>query len=173
MIGIIAAVSLNDVIGKNGKLPWYYPADLSWFKRCTRGQTVVMGRKTFESIGSQPLPMRSNIIISSKNIEYIPVINGYKNLRFHSIKDFVSYIDLFVQHGVQWSKNIWFIGGRRIFEEAFEYADTLYLTKIPESTTGENLVYFPKWDMSKWQLMFGKQNSEDNRLWHFGYRRMK
>lgn len=126
MIKLIAACSANRVIGKDNKLIWHVPGDLKRFKELTSGHPVLMGRKTYESIG-RPLPNRKNIILT-RNKEYKPegclcysslieVLELYKN-------------DLFV------------IGGEEIYKQTMGYADEILLTLIHKDFEGD--AYFPE-----------------------------
>jgi len=121
---IIAAIARNRVIGKNGKLPWHIPEDLARFKQLTTGHTVVMGRRTFDSLDN-PLPSRVNIVITSK------VINGVK-----------SYPSLdFALQALKNEKEVFVIGGGRLFADALPHADELYLTLVDREVDGDT--YFP------------------------------
>jgi len=121
---IIAAIALNRVIGKNGKLPWHISEDLARFKQLTTGHTVVMGRRTFDSLDN-PLPSRVNIVITSK------VINGVK-----------SYPSLdFALQALKNEKEVFVIGGGRLFADALPHADELYLTLVDREVDGDT--YFP------------------------------
>lgn len=125
---MIAATSNNWVIGKNGKIPWSYPGDQKRFKELTINNTVIMGRRTFESLPA-PLPDRRNIVITSTpidNIECYPSIH-------QAIKN--------IKDGV-----VWFIGGTKILDEALLYADEIDLTIIPTNIEGgpdDKLAYLP------------------------------
>jgi dihydrofolate reductase len=125
MIGIIAAVSQNGIIGIENKLPFNYPEDMAHFKQTTLNSTIIMGRNTFESIG-KPLSKRKNIVITSKKIS-IPNI-----ITFDSIEG-----------ALQNENNVWFIGGAQIYEEAMAYADTILLTIMPDIIKSINTVKFP------------------------------
>jgi dihydrofolate reductase len=163
MIGIIAAVSINSVIGVNGKLPFSYPEDMAHFKNMTKESVVIMGRKTFESIG-RPLPKRDNIIISSSSLE-IPGAKCHASipaaLQQQSVK---------LREG---SPNIWFIGGASIYQEAMLYADEIHLTLCPDYISEiNNVVKFPFIN----PLIFSRQGlrrfGENNRLVHCTYTRL-
>ena len=122
MIYHVVAVSKNGVIGKNGKLPWRFPADLKFFKNLTTGHTVIMGRKTFDSIG-KPLPNRENIVISRHPR---PEMAGVK---------FVESVDqalLRAQKG-----KIFIIGGASIYRETVHLIDGIYLTRIHQDYEGD------------------------------------
>lgn len=137
MLSIIVAVSKNNVIGKDNKLIWYLPEDLKRFKKLTTGHTIIMGRKTFESLG-RVLPNRKHIVLTNNsNIkienENIEVINDIKLLD--------SYIN---------SKDENFIiGGAAIYRLLMPYASKMYVTKIYEEFEGD--VYFPQIDTKIWQ----------------------
>ena len=125
----------NFVIGANGDLPWHLPADLQHFKEITSGGTIVMGRKTWESIG-RPLPNRLNIVITRQT--------NYKA----SGATVVSSID----EGIKVSKNnrTYIIGGGEIYRVALPLATKLHITQI--HTTIEGDTYFPEIDESNWKL---------------------
>jgi dihydrofolate reductase len=128
-VRMIAAVSLNCVFGNadTNDLPWgnKYPEDLNFFKQQTLNSTIIFGRKTYESIGSEPLPKRRNILVTSKPID---TIENYKTL-----------------HGAinAADNDAWLIGGLGIYCEGLILADELYITSIPEIIQGSNLIYFP------------------------------
>lgn len=122
MINIIAAVSLNNCIGIDGKIPWNIKEDMKFFKTITTGKTVIMGSKTYQSIG-KPLPNRNNIVISSKNIEEITTFNNL-NDAIKSTND-----------------EIFLIGGSRIYLEGMKCADKLYITLVNKEVNGDT--FFP------------------------------
>lgn len=127
MIKIIAAVSQNRVIGIDNKLPFSYPEDMKHFKQSTQNSTVIMGRKTFESIGSKPLPNRRNIVITSSNVN----IEHYK-----SLSQAVSAVNA--------EENIWLIGGASIYQEGMQFCDEMILTVTPDIIEENNCVKFPE-----------------------------
>lgn len=136
MINMIAAVSLNGVMGKNNQLPWNYdyPEDLKFFRQMTVNKTIVMGKKTLQSIG-RALPKRKNIVISNnpeteKNPELWTGVEEVSNSLRSTLQ----------QHQTE---EMWLIGGAGIYSEGLQYADTIYLTTIPKIITGDNLIYFP------------------------------
>ena len=121
---IIAAIARNRVIGNNGKLPWHIPEDLARFKQLTTGHVVIMGRRTFDSL-ENPLPNRTNIVITSR------VINGVK-----------SYPSLaFALQALKNEKEVFVIGGGRLYAEALKFADELRLTLVDRDVAGDT--YFP------------------------------
>jgi len=134
MIRMIAATSLNGVIGADGGLPWGndYPEDLKFFRKMTSGQTIIMGNKTFKSIG-RALPKRKNIVITSNGL----MSDGY----FHSSDDLVfcrSYTEAFSEH-----TDAWIIGGSSAYQAGLAVAEEIYITTIPKTISGDGLVYFP------------------------------
>ena len=132
--GIIVALSQDNIIGLNGSIPWYYYGDLKRFKEITINKTIIMGRTTFESIRSKPLPKRRNIVITSRS---------YENLEcFKTIQEALETCN---------NQEVWFIGGKRIYEEALEIADVIDITYIPVSIRDENVVKFPDFDRNKWR----------------------
>jgi dihydrofolate reductase len=143
---IISAVSQNNVIGKDNKLPWNYPEDLKHFKETTLNSTIIMGRKTFESIG-KPLPKRNNVVISKSNI-YISGVTI-----FSSLDTAINTLNK--------SYPTFCIGGASIYEEALKLncVEEIILTMIPEIIEGENLVKFPYIDPLKFSIKEKKKIS--------------
>lgn len=136
MLAIIAAITQNGVIGKNGKIPWDFPKDRKHFQELTMGQAVVMGRRTYEEIG-RALPGRMNYIISST----LHIDEPYCVTR-----SFLA--DVLKQEK---TRDIYICGGQTLYEEALPSADKLYLTEIPFSTDGDT--FFPAWDKTKFRLI--------------------
>ncbi|MBI4050623.1 MAG: dihydrofolate reductase [Candidatus Doudnabacteria bacterium] len=138
-ISIIAAVAKNGVIGKENALPWYLPEDLKRFKELTSGKTVMMGRKTFESImkrNGKPLPNRKNVVITKQ--EDYPVPEGV--LVYNDLKK--ALLDLK-------SENLFVIGGGEIYRQTIDVAGVLYITHVDQEIEGD--VYFPKIGETKWK----------------------
>ena len=126
MINIIAAVGKNLELGLNNKLIWSIPEDLQYFKQMTINKTVVMGRKTYESIG-RPLPNRNNVVLTRKDIK----IDG-----INTIKNYEEVLSM--------DEEVFIIGGESIYELFLPYADNLYLTEINASHEADT--YFPYFD---------------------------
>ena len=129
---IVALAKKNRAIGKNNKLPWYIPEDLKHFKDVTNGHPVIMGRKTYESIG-RPLPNRTNIVVT-RNKNY----NAPGCLIASSL---TNSIKLAKQKD---KDEIFIIGGGQIFEEVIMIADKLYLTVVEGDIEGD--IYFPQYE---------------------------
>ena len=144
-ISIIAAVAKNNVIGINNDLPWNIPEDLRNFKKLTFGNPIVMGRKTFDSIG-KPLPGRRNIVISRNTalkIENCEIANS---------------LDAAIR--IAKSQNpdeVFIIGGAQIYEQAMQFADRLYLTEINQDVKGD--AFFPNFSGKKWKEIRRRQNT--------------
>ncbi len=140
-ISIIVAHASNYVIGKDGKLPWHIPADLKYFKELTYGSPIIMGRKTFESIG-RPLPGRHNIIIT-RNSEY-------HNDDCAVVFDFQAALreagDFAEQSG---KSDIFIIGGAEVYRQAIDFADKAYITEVHADFDGDAV--FDISDLSNWK----------------------
>lgn len=147
MIRMIAAVSKNGVIGQDNKLPFDYPEDLKFFRKMTAGATVIMGRRTYDSIG-RPLPKRRNIVVttSGKAMEGLEVARSLGEALDMSSTP-IPAVGVVDKDGNQVSPedkdNIWLIGGASIYTEGMNYADEIYLTLIPDTVQGDNVVRFP------------------------------
>lgn len=135
MITIVVAMGKNNAIGKDNKLLWHLPKDLKHFKNLTSGHPIIMGRKTYESIG-KPLPNRTNIVVSGKNDWFEEGI-----LIVPSIKDAL-------KHAKKINENVMVIGGGNIYEQTIEKADRLEVTLVDAELDAD--VYFPKINPKTW-----------------------
>lgn len=134
-ISIIVAMAKNRVIGINNTLPWHLPADLRHFKTLTMGHHILMGRKTYESIG-KPLPGRMSVVIT-RNIDY----NAEGVMVAHTLDAaIVKCSD---------DSEIFIIGGAEIYAQALNLADKLYITEIQKNVIGD--AEFPDFNLSEWQ----------------------
>lgn len=133
MIRMIAAVTSNGVMGIDNKLPFNYPADLKHFRTMTLNSTIIMGRKTFESIG-KALPKRRNIVLTSTKID----VEGIEC--FGSINEFLTHEEL---DSTNVPQDIWFIGGARIYEEGMSWAEEIHLTVAPDRIVDPKAIMFP------------------------------
>jgi dihydrofolate reductase len=136
-ISLIAAVAANGVIGRDNQLPWHLPADLRHFQQRTLGHTLLMGRKTFESVG-RPLPGRKTIVITRRP-DYAPAGVRVAGSLGEALAMAVNDAEVFVA------------GGAEIFREALRVADRLYLTRIEKDFPGD--VRFPEFDRDEWRLV--------------------
>ncbi|MGG3800969.1 dihydrofolate reductase [Metabacillus fastidiosus] len=148
MISFIVGMDRNRVIGIDNKLPWHLPADLAFFKRTTMGNPIIMGRKTFESIG-KALPGRENVILTRDETyekEGCTII--------HSVDDVEKFAE-------QTEKEVFIIGGTEIFKQTFVIADRLYITFIDEEFTGDT--FFPEFHNDEWELVSEEKGIKDEK----------
>ena len=149
MLSIIVAVAKNNVIGKDNKLIWHLPEDLKRFKRLTTDHTIIMGRKTFESLG-RVLPNRKHIVlcndaemnIDDENVEVIDSIDKLEKYENSEEENFV-------------------IGGASIYKLLLPKANKLYITKINQEFDGD--VYFPEIDENEWKIVEREQGIKDEK----------
>lgn len=134
IIAIIAAMAQNRVIGNNNTLPWHLPADLKHFKALTTSHPIIMGRKTFDSIG-RPLPNRQNIVITRQTNWHAPGVDVA-----NSIEDAISLC--------KDKQKIFIIGGAQIYQQAFRVANYMHLTIIEGKFSGD--AYFPEYPQNQW-----------------------
>lgn len=137
MISLIVARTQNHIIGKQNTMPWHLPKDLAWFRQNTLGKPVIMGRKTYESIG-RLLPKRPNIILSRSALQ---IENAYMA---QNLTQAVELAQNFANN-----EEIMIIGGGELFKQALPQADKLYLTEIQAEIEGDTFFEF---DEENWQL---------------------
>jgi dihydrofolate reductase len=148
MLNIIVAVNEIYAIGKDNKLMWHIPKDLKRFKAMTTGKTIIMGRKTFESLPGV-LPGRKHIVIT-KNKAYVV---KDKNVEIVSdIKEVLKYENT--------AEEFFVIGGGEVYRQLLPYCKRLYLTKVDNKLEGDT--YFPKFDISKYKVIEEVMNVEEN-----------
>lgn len=148
VISLIVAASSNNVIGVNNQLPWHLPNDLKFFKNLTWAMPVVMGRRTFESMG-KALKGRLNIVITSnKGAEFENAVT------VNSVKD-----ALFVAENGDY-KEVFIIGGGQIFNEVLDKADKVYLTRVHTELEGD--VFFPQLG-KEWKLVWSEAHQSDEK----------
>lgn len=145
-ISVIVARTKNKVIGKDNQMPWHLPVDLAWFRQNTVGKPVIMGRKTYESIG-RLLPKRPNIILSRSGF----AVDGAYSAT--SLEQAVELAKSFAN-----SDEIMIIGGGELFKQALLTVDTLYLTEIQAEIEGDTFFEF---DEENWQLVEEKWSEVD------------
>jgi len=134
-ISIVVAMAANRVIGNNNRLPWHLPADLKHFKQTTMGKPILMGRKTWESIG-RALPGRTNIVITRDENYAAPGC-----VVVHSIEA--------AMQAAQQQDEVMVIGGAEFYRQVLPRADTIYLTRIHQDFEGD--AFFPELDEAGWQ----------------------
>jgi dihydrofolate reductase len=155
MISIIVAVSDDWGIGSDNELLWHIPEDLKRFKRLTMGKSVIMGKKTWESLPKKPLPGRKNIVLTDIPDECIDC-----SVTAYSIEDALSKCDR--------DEETFVIGGGSIYRQFLPYADRLYITHIHKKSQAD--VFFPKIDQRKWKIIEKEEYiSEDDKRIPYSY----
>lgn len=155
-IAIIVAYAQNNVIGNNNKLLWHLPVDMRYFKNLTTGHIIIMGRKTYDSIG-RPLPNRENIVISrDKNlqIEGCSVVNSLEKA-IEKAQELNNNLPKTIQ------KTAFIIGGEQIYKIGLPLAQILYITKIEAQFEGD--AFFPYFDEKHWNLVENTCNLKDEK----------
>lgn len=140
-LSLIVAMAENRVIGRDNKLPWYLPQDLKYFKAVTMGKPIIMGRKTYESIG-KPLPGRPNIVVS-RNPDWQADGVTVK----HELEQALSYGESLLE--INGGDELMLIGGAQLYEAALPMAQRLYLTQVHAEVEGD--AYFPEFEQSQWR----------------------
>jgi len=147
-ISAIVAMDSQNGIGVNNQLPWHLPNDLKFFKSVTMGKPIVMGRKTYESLG-RPLPGRLNVVISSQQVaapESVKVLN--------SIEAALAYV---AQQGTE---EVFIIGGGQIFAATLPILNTLYITEVHTTVAAD--IFFPEIIMEDWSLDWEEEHPTDD-----------
>ncbi|RAU22082.1 dihydrofolate reductase [Paramagnetospirillum kuznetsovii] len=137
-VALIVAVAANGVIGRDNALPWHIPEDLKWFKRNTLGKPVIMGRKTWESIG-RPLPGRPNIVVTRQKDWSADGAHAV-----HSLDEALALAERLAPDAAE----LMVIGGSALFAEALDRCSRFYLTEVRRAYDGD--VYFPPVDSALW-----------------------
>lgn len=148
MITTIVAKAKNHVIGNQNQLIWHLPNDLKRFKALTTGHPIIMGRKTFESIG-RALPNRTNIVISTtwnSDVEGIIVVNS---------------LEAAIQKAQEIDSEIFIIGGGKIYQQALPLSDVLEITEVHQNFEGDTT--FPEIDLSQWKEVYREDFNKDEK----------
>ncbi|MEZ5490096.1 MAG: dihydrofolate reductase [Gammaproteobacteria bacterium] len=148
-LSLICAMDENMVIGRNNSLPWHLPEDLKYFKRTTMGKCIIMGRKTYESIG-KPLPGRTNIIVTRSRdyeVENARVVDSLTDAL--ELAENIAFID--------GTDEAFIIGGAELYKHALPFIDRLHITMVHAEVDGDT--YFPDFDVSEWEEV-GKEHFE-------------
>ena len=159
-IKLICAISKNNVIGNENKLPWNLSEDLKRFKKLTSNNLIVMGRKTFDSIG-RPLPNRKNIVLSNNldlEIDGVEVFNSPDEV-----------ISLYKE--IPEKKDMYIIGGTFVYKLFLEYCDYLYITYVDKNFEGD--AFFPKIDWKAWKLTKEEEKYDENEKLKYFFRDYK
>jgi len=146
-LSLIWAMDRNRLIGKNNALPWHLPADMQWFRQHTMNKPILMGRKTYESIG-KPLPKRKNIILTRQEglqIEGCSVVSSLQQAQAVAAD----------------AKEIMVMGGAEVYALLLPQADKLYITHIDAECEGD--AWFPALDLAAWQLLEKQSHASDDK----------
>lgn len=157
MTGLIAARSKNNIIGRNGKIPWKITGEQSQFRELTTGNTVIMGRRTYEEIG-HPLPGRTTIVVS-RSREY----TGENLLTAHSVREALEMAG---------SGDVYLAGGYEIYSEGIKYADIMYITEV-DTVIDDGDTFFPDFDLSDFDILTGETVSAELNYTRMTYVRKK
>jgi dihydrofolate reductase len=149
IVSFIVAVSDNNAIGRNNTLPWYLPEDLKFFKQTTMGKPVIMGRKTFDSLG-KALPGRLNIVLSGSTNVTLP--EGV--LLYNDINAAIERVN---KENVE---ECFIIGGGKVFETTMDMADRMYITRVHCDITDAD-AFFPNIDHTHWKLTWEEKHAAD------------
>lgn len=151
-ISLIAAVDRNFLIGNHGKLPWHLPSDMRWFRKNTMGKTVIMGRKTWESIPERfrPLKGRFNVVLTRRKNYQTPV----NVLTCSCLQDALE-----IARDKGYNEAV-IIGGSSVYREGLAAADQLYLTRVEGTFKGDT--WFPNFDESQWEVVFEQERQADD-----------
>ena len=157
MIGLIVARSKNNVIGKNGEIPWRIKGEQKQFRELTTGNVVIMGRKSYEEIG-HPLPKRKNIIVSkSENF------TGENLVTVGSLQEALD---------ISKGENVYISGGYGLFKEALPLVDKMYITEV-DITVDNGDVFFPEFDSNEFDMVIGETEGNDTKYTRTIYTRKK
>jgi dihydrofolate reductase len=150
IVSAIVACSTNRAIGRENQIPWYLPADLRYFKKITSGHFVIMGRKTFESIG-RPLPNRTNIVVSRQN-----------KLKIEGCLVFNSFLDALEYAKEQKQHEVFVIGGGEIYRQSLSVCTKIYYTEV-DIIVEDATVFFPVLNDSEWSKTFFEAHKADDK----------
>jgi len=156
-LSILVAMAKNRVIGKNNALPWHLPADLKHFKALTMGHPVIMGRKTYESIG-RLLPGRTNIIVTRQKAYQVAGA-----ITVNSIDDALKVC----QAGVDGNNEVFLIGGAELYRQTLERCNRIYITEIQQDFDGDT--FFPAFNLEEWKEITREKHFSEDRIldYHF------
>lgn len=159
IISLIAAMAANRVIGKDNALPWHLPDDMNFFMRTTTGQTVVMGRRNYDSLPPKykPLPGRKNIVVTRQ-----PRFSAAGCEVVHSLHEAIALAEK------EKPEELFIIGGAEIYEQSISMAHKIYLTEIKATPEGDR--FFPYFNKTEWREVSRLPHSADARhLYEFDF----
>ena len=149
MISLLVAMGRNNVIGFENDMPWHLPRDLKHFKEKTTGKTIIMGRKTFDSIG-RALPNRKNIVLTRRQAEFPDGV---------LVMDDIEQIYELAKNKPQ--EELFVIGGGNLYKQVLPYADRMYITEIDKTFKGDT--YFPEFSLADWSLTAKETGERDEK----------
>ncbi|MCU7647931.1 dihydrofolate reductase [Pseudomonas piscis] len=147
-LSLIAALAENRVIGIDNSMPWHLPGDFKYFKATTLGKPIIMGRKTWDSLG-RPLPGRLNIVVSRQTDLALEGAEVYPSLEAAMVRAEQWALE-------QGASELMLIGGAQLYTQGLEQADRLYLTRVALSPQGD--AWFPEFDEQRWKLVSDQPN---------------
>ncbi len=147
-LSLIAALAENRVIGIDNSMPWHLPGDFKYFKATTLGKPIIMGRKTWDSLG-RPLPGRLNIVVSRQTDLALEGAEVYPSLEAAMVRAEQWALE-------QGASELMLIGGAQLYTQGLEQADRLYLTRVALSPEGD--AWFPEFDEQRWKLVSDQPN---------------
>lgn len=154
MISIIVAIAQNGIIGDKNSLLWHIKEDMRFFRTTTSGHAVIMGRKTFESLGSKPLPKRKNIVITRSDLTFEGALTA------HSLDEAIAM--------AEGDEETFIIGGAQIYRAALAVADRMYITRVEHDYEGDTS--FPEVDYSQWRLVSEERHERGEEYeWPFSF----
>lgn len=156
MISLLVAMGKNHVIGFENDMPWHLPEDLKYFKEKTTGHTIIMGRKTYDSIG-RVLPNRRSVVLTRQKLDFPKEIEVIRD----------------INQIYQWNKanpdqELFIIGGGNLYNQVLPYADRMYITEIDENFEGDT--FFPTFEANEWTLtskVKGERNNDNPYEYYF------
>lgn len=151
IISLIWAMDDNRLIGQDNRLPWKLPADMKWFRQNTLGKPIIMGRKTYQSFGSKPLPERTNIVITRD-----PDYQSEGAVIVHSIEEAIQQANN--------APELMVIGGATLYEQMLAQADRLYVTRVLGQFEGD--AWFPAYNEAEWREIETLEHPADERNAH-------
>ncbi|MGZ3744159.1 MAG: dihydrofolate reductase [Pseudobdellovibrionaceae bacterium] len=147
----VTAMAQNHVIGSHNKLPWSIPEDLKFFRETTRGHIMIMGRKTFDSIGAKPLPQRFHIVITRQDLQSSHPLVKY-------VKTLEEALEAARPLTAEWGEEVFIVGGGEIYKQSLPIVDKIYLTVIHQNFEGDT--YYPEIPLDKFKLTHKVDRSE-------------
>lgn len=147
----VTAMSQNHVIGTQNKLPWNIPEDLKFFRDTTKGHIMIMGRKTFDSIGAKPLPQRFHIVITRQDLQ-----SSHPLVRY--VKTLEEALEVARPLTAQWGEEVFIVGGGEIYKQSLPFTDKIYLTVIHQDFAGDT--YYPEIPMDQFKITSRRDRTE-------------